>query len=120
MVEGEVRLLRELLVELESLRNRVPESVADGSLEEALLEVSNYVPSGDPLIAGVYRSLYRNLAVEARMLAQLAAAMRTRMERAGTPYITGVDYLRRRLDEFIERLGEYVMHLSSSARPRRV
>ncbi len=107
--EARLRLLVELLAELQSLRNKMPESVDDGRLEEALREASLYAPqtpSGP--YPGVYRSLYTSLASEAGMLAQLAAAMRIRMERAGTPYVSGVDYLRRRLDSFIARLAEHL------------
>ncbi len=118
--EARIRLLRDMLGELEVLRNRIPESVADGTLEEALAEVSQYVPSATPLVAGVYRSLYTGLATEAGMLAQLAAAMRLRMLKAGTPYISGVDYIRRRLDEFIERLNAYVASLAAGSPERRL
>jgi hypothetical protein len=113
--EARLRLLYEILSELESLRNRIPESVADGSLEEALREASIYTPEAGGY-QGVYRSLYTGLSSEAAMLAQLAAAMRMRMEKAGTPYISGVDYLRRRLDSFIARLA---VHLAGEARGRR-
>jgi len=111
--EARLRLLLELISELESLRNRIPESVADGSLEEALREASLYAPASGGPYAGVYRSLYSGLATEATMLSQLAAAMRARMERAGTPYVSGLDYLRRRLDSFIARLAEEAAHSSA-------
>ncbi|MEB2836771.1 MAG: hypothetical protein GSR80_000722 [Desulfurococcales archaeon] len=118
--EARIRLLRDMIGELEVLRNRIPESVADGTLEEALAEVSHYVPSATPLVAGVYRSLYTSLATEAGMLAQLAAAMRVRMLKTGTPYISGVDYIRRRLDEFLERLNAYVASLAAEQPGRRL
>jgi hypothetical protein len=117
--EARLRVLREMLSELQTLRNRIPESVADGSLEEALMEVSNYVPSKAPLIAGTYRILYTDLSIEAKMLAQLAAAMRIRMARSGSHYISGLDYMRRRLDDFIARLTQYTVALAATTSDRR-
>ena len=116
--EARLRILRDMLAELQTLRNRIPDSVADGSLEEALMEVSNYVPSTTPLIAGAFRILYTDLAIEAKMLAQLAAAMRLRMFRSRSRYISGLDYMRRRLDDFIARLTQYTAALASAASSR--
>ncbi len=91
--------LYRLVLELEGLRLRVPEAIMEGEVEEALLDASNLLSSMVPrqLIPRPYSGLDQ----EARLLSQLATALRLRMIRAGTPYVSGVEYFIERLDSFL-------------------
>lgn len=95
------RALWGVLADLERLRLRVPEAIMDGEAEEALLDA--YLVFREYRPQQLVRRPYTGLDVEARLLAQLAAALRLRMIRAGTPYVSGVDYFNQRLDGLLAK-----------------
>ena len=100
-------LLLELLVEAEDLRNRIPQSIADGSLESVLEEIASYLDPEKPIVSmgfTVYKPLYRGLRTEAIMLAKLVKAVRFRIEYLQNERITGLDYLIKRIDGFLRNL----------------
>ncbi len=96
------RAAEEIIVELEQLRLRVPESLAEGAMEEALNDAWN-VFSRINYSYGPVRRPYYGLGEEARLLSQLARALRLRMIHVKSMYITGVDYFNSRLDYFLEK-----------------
>lgn len=96
-----------LVKEIEGLSLKIPESIADGSMESALREMASYLsPAGPVKSAGfvVYMPLYQSLKDEADMLANLAGALRLRMEQLGRTEITGIDYFERKLEEFLKKV----------------
>ncbi len=95
------RALWGVLADLERLRLRVPEAIMEGEAEEALLDA--YMVFREYKPRQLVRRPYSGLDVEARLLAQLAAALRLRMLRAGTPYVSGVDYFNHRLDSLLAK-----------------
>ncbi len=95
------RALWGLLVDLESLRVRVPEAIMEGEAEAALLDA--YQVLREYRVRELVLRPYSGVAEEARLLAQLAAALRMRMVRAGTPYVYGVDYFIERLDQLLAK-----------------
>ncbi|GAB6147941.1 hypothetical protein [Stetteria hydrogenophila] len=120
----EERVMREsgdrlvnLVVRLEILRNRIPYSVIDGSMEETLRSIALEIDAGRTASEGlgwarvVRNMLYSDLRHEAFLLSKLAKALRRRMSAYGRPEISGVDYLTRRIDSFLERIrGELGFH----------
>ncbi len=96
--EARVRALVDAILELESLRRRVPEAVYEGEAEEVLYDAYLIFREYAPVAAGPVRRPYTGIAEEARLLAQLASALRMRMKRAGTPYVVGAEYFVERLD----------------------
>jgi len=104
---GLEELVVNLVKEVEELASRIPYSIADGSLESALRELSGYLEGAKPVTSAgftVYKPLYQGLRDEAWMLANLAGALRLRMEQLSNTNISGVDYFRRRLEDFLRRL----------------
>jgi len=100
-------LLVQLVKEVEDLSLRIPESLADGSMESALKEISMYLSPEEPVTSAgfiVYTPLYQGLKEEALMLASLAGALRLRMEHLGRTDVTGLDYFKKKLEEFLRRL----------------
>ena len=117
-----------LVREVEELASMIPESIADGSLESALRELSQYLSGPAPVVSAgftVYKPLYQGLRDEALMLARLASAIRVRMEYLNRRNISGVDYLRRRLESFLRKLRaslglnpDLPLSLSDPGKPR--
>ena len=102
-VPPEYEGLREALSYLVRQRMSVPESIFYGYMEEALYDVRielENIEEPAPLV----RRPYTGLSSEADLLYNLARAMRRRMERLGTPRISGVDYLVDRVDAFTSRV----------------
>jgi hypothetical protein len=100
-------LLTQLVKEVEDLSLRIPDSLVDGSLESALKEISTYLSPVEPVKSAgfvVYTPLYQGLKEEAKMLAALAEALRLRMEHLGRTDLSGVDYFKKKLNEFLRRL----------------
>lgn len=103
-----------LVMRLETLRGRIPYSLTDGSLEEALKDIAFEVSvvergAGTPEKPAVVRTmLFSDLHTEALLLSQLASALGTRIRRYGRPDITGLDYLEKRLDMFLEKMRAYL------------
>lgn len=95
------RALEELVVELESLRLRVPEAIYDGEAEEVLLDAYEIIKTHAPSVSWPVRRPYSSLEARFKLLAALASALRVRMHRIGTPYITGTEYFLAKLDELI-------------------
>lgn len=102
--------LVDLVVRLEILRNKIPYSIADGSIENVLREIAlkfdaERVSREDP---GVFRvvsnMLYSDLRHEALLLSKLATAFRVRMNTYGRVEVSGLDYIRKRLDGFLEKM----------------
>ena len=108
--EERVRKLIELVVETERLRNQIPYSIESGLMERTLKDLAYESdllvrPSrGFPLGAPAVRGLYSDVRHEAVLLSRLALALRLRMEAIGRAEVSGVDYFRRRLDLFLERI----------------
>ncbi|MEB3778684.1 MAG: hypothetical protein GSR85_00405 [Desulfurococcales archaeon] len=96
------RAAEEVIVELEQLRLRVPESLAEGLMEETLGDAWSLF-SRISYPHGPVRRPYYGLGEEARLLSQLARALRLRMRHVGSMYISGLDYFNSRLDLFLER-----------------
>ncbi len=100
-------ILVQLVKEVESLSLNIPDSLADGSMESALREMSTYLASKGPIVSAgftVYKPLYQGLKEEAVMLASLANALRLRMEQLGRKELSGVDYFKKRLEEFLRKV----------------
>ncbi len=100
MYTGPARALEELVLELEALRRRVPEAILEGEAEEVLGDAYTLLSSLSPSI-GLLARPYVGLPDRVRLLAQLATALRVRMLRAGTPYITDTAYFIDKLDDLI-------------------
>lgn len=95
------RALEELVHELESLRVQVPEAIMEGEAEEVLLDAYMVLSSHVRSIEWPVKRPYTGLHERVKLLVQLAQALRLRMQRTGSPYITGVDYFTAKLDELI-------------------
>ena len=108
--EPEIHNLVNLVVKLEILRNKIPYSIADGSIEEVLeaiaLEVDAEKVARNDLgnFRVIKNMLYSDLRHEAMLLSKLAMAIRRRMSLYGRPEISGLDYMRKRLDKFLEKM----------------
>jgi len=97
------RILAErLILELEELRARVPDSLADGSMEEALSDAA-HIFRGVKYNQQFVRRPYSTLSSEAELLYQLARALRMRMNHTGLYMISGVSHFNTRLDRFLEK-----------------
>ncbi len=99
--DAAVRAIRGMIIDLERLRLRLPEAIMEGEAEEYLLDAYRILREYKP--PQLVRRPYSGLDQEAKLLAQLALALRARMERAGTPYIAGVDYFIERLDSLLAK-----------------
>lgn len=95
------RALEDLVVELESLRVRIPEAIYEGEAEEILLDAYEIIKTHAPSISWPVKRPYSGLEARVKLLAKLAKALRIRMNRSGTPYITGTEYFLAKLDELI-------------------
>ncbi|MCE4619325.1 MAG: hypothetical protein F7C37_07835 [Desulfurococcales archaeon] len=95
------RALEDLVVELEGLRIRIPEAIYDGEAEEILLDAYEIIKTHAPSISWPVKRPYSGLEARVKLLAKLAKALRIRMHRSGTPYITGTEYFIAKLDELI-------------------
>ncbi len=95
-------LAERLVMELETLRVKVPDSIVDGSMEEALSDAAQ-------IFRGVYhepqyvRRPYSSLSQEAYLLYQLAKALRLRLEHTGLYSVSGITHFNYRLDRFLEK-----------------
>jgi len=98
--------------ELERLRARVPEAIIEGEAEEVLLQVHAILRAHarPQLVARPYSGP----AEQARLLAQLAAALRARMEMAGTPYVHGVNYFAEKLEDLAATARILAAHYGGS------
>jgi len=106
-------LLTELVKEIENLSLRMPESLADGSMESALREMASYLNPVEPVKSNgfiVYTPLYQGLKDEAEMLANLAGALRLRMEQLGRNEVSGIDYFKKKLEEFLRKVRASLGH----------
>ena len=101
---GPFKVLEELVLELEELRRRVPEAIYEGSAEEVLEDAYSILQSIIPQGVGVVYRPFTGLNERIRLLGQLAAALRLRMTRVGTPYISGTDYFIDKLDDIIAEI----------------
>ncbi|MCE4628765.1 MAG: hypothetical protein F7C82_00620 [Desulfurococcales archaeon] len=95
------RALEDLVVELEGLRIRIPEAIYDGEAEEILLDAYEIIRTHAPSVSWPVKRPYSGLEARVKLLAKLAKALRIRMHRSGTPYITGTEYFIAKLDELI-------------------
>ena len=94
------RAAERLVLELEELRLRVPESLADGSMEEALSDAV-HVFRGIQAQPQYVRRPYTGLSSEAALLYQLARALRLRIEHTGLHTVSGISHFNHRLDMFL-------------------
>ncbi len=101
-MEGWRRQAERLVLELEELRVKVPYSLADGSMEEALADAATIFQRVSPGYQFVRRP-YSSLSSEATLLYQLARALRLRMEHTGIYTISGLNHFNTRLDRFLEK-----------------
>ena len=92
-----------LVLRLECLYLKIPYSIKDKSLEDLLSQLSSllrYRLKQDYFI----KRPYSGLDYEALMLSDLSKAIRIRMEVSENTNISGIDYLAKRLEEFLESM----------------
>jgi hypothetical protein len=108
--EPEINNLVNLVVKLELLRNKIPYSIADGSIEEVLraialeVDAEKVAKKSEHDFRVIRNMLYSDLRHEAILLSKLATAMRRRMSLYGRAEVSGLDYIRKRLDKFLEKM----------------
>ncbi|MEB3760146.1 MAG: hypothetical protein GSR81_04785 [Desulfurococcales archaeon] len=91
------------IIYLYKQRLNIPESIYFGGLEEALLEIRELVEDLDRTPQLIKRP-YSGVTTEIDLLIKLSRAIRYRMEKNNTLYVTGIDYLVNRIDGLISRL----------------
>jgi hypothetical protein len=96
-------LLR-LLSRVVELEGRAPESIADGSMEEALRELAEALRDREEGGQQVVRRPYVGVSTEVRLLSEMALALRLRMLQTGRQNVSGLSYFYHRLDEVISSL----------------
>lgn len=84
---------------------RAPESVKDGSMERALLDLAASLRDLEDAMGGgwVVRRPFTGLSTEAQLLGGLAMALRMRMEQLGRTNVTGLEDFLRRVRELVDR-----------------
>lgn len=110
-----VKVVEDLVVELEELRTKIPDSVVDGSLEEALRELASALRAYDRELQDLrvhgFRVVLRPLAglgTKAWLLANLAAALRIRITATRARSVIGIDYLADKLDGLLREVRVFL------------
>ncbi len=98
---GPSRALKDLIAELENLRIKSPESIYEGEADEVLEDAYILLSTLLGASRGFINRPYTGLTSRIKLLAQYAKALQVRMQRLGTPYISGVTYFNEKLDELI-------------------
>ncbi|MGC9112519.1 hypothetical protein [Acidilobus sp.] len=100
--------LSRALYKVVELEGRVPDSIADGSLEEALRELAETLSSLELSAREpqVVRRPYTGISTEVKLLSEMALALRLRMLQTGRHNVIGLNYFYHRLDQVISYLLE--------------
>ncbi|MGC9210028.1 MAG: hypothetical protein ACP5FT_02015 [Acidilobus sp.] len=99
---------RRSLKKVESLYFSSPQSIRDGSLERALLELARSLKVVEEAMEAqrVIRRPFTGLSTEAELLSGLATALRLRMIQVGRINVSGVGDFLRRVEDLLRRARE--------------
>ncbi|MDP8002676.1 MAG: hypothetical protein ACP5I6_08065 [Caldisphaera sp.] len=95
-----------LVIKIEKLYFEIPSSIENKSLENSLSQLSSLLEYNINRSNYLIKRPYTGLNYEALMLSDLCKALRIRMEQTKTVNISGIDYLRKRLEEFLAEVRE--------------
>ncbi|MGC9071419.1 MAG: hypothetical protein ACP5HK_01790 [Acidilobus sp.] len=100
-----VERARRLLNEVIRLSAGCPQTIRDGSIERALLDLSRSLRVVEEALGprDVVRRPFTGLSTEAELLGGLAMALRLRMIQLGRTNVSGVEDFIRRLEDLLRR-----------------
>lgn len=91
-----------VVIKIEDLYFKIPYSIEDESMEDALYELSSLLEYNKQ--KEFIKRPYSGINYEAKLLSDLSRALRIRMELMKTVNVSGIDYFSKRLEEFLEKM----------------